>query len=95
MRSICFADINECWNDCACTGDDICENVPGSYICRPPTPGIMLLFYSKRNFKIIVIYIIQCYVYRRCKKYILRFCVSKIVRKMTVKVKFYMYVSNR
>ena len=56
MRNICFSDINECWNDCACTGDDICENVPGSYICRPPTPGIMLLFYSKQNFKIIVIY---------------------------------------
>ena len=56
MRNICFADINECWNDCACTGDEICENVPGSYICRLPTPGIMLLFYSKQNFKIIVIY---------------------------------------
>ncbi len=40
---MCFADINECWNDCACTGDEICENVQGSYICRPPTPGIYII----------------------------------------------------
>ena len=56
MRNICLADINECWNDCACTGDEICENMPGSYICRAPTPGIMQLFYCKQNFRIIIIF---------------------------------------
>ncbi|CAB4002444.1 fibrillin-2-like isoform X48, partial [Paramuricea clavata] len=31
-------DIDECWNNCACPGDEICENVPGSYTCRPGEP---------------------------------------------------------
>ena len=35
-----FADINECWNNCACSGDEICENVRGSYTCRPRESGI-------------------------------------------------------
>ena len=47
---ICFpvADIDECWNSCACPTGHGCVNLEGSYECRPPEPGNQFRFFHQK-----------------------------------------------
>ena len=34
------SDIDECWNSCACSGEERCENLEGSFVCNDPLLGM-------------------------------------------------------